>query len=454
MRRVPYIFTVLIGAIIAAISVGSEAARAAISPDNDTILRQVVDLLNHKHPNQALEKLVPLRPQLSGQVDFDLVYGVALLESGKPRQAEPVFQRVLTVQPENLLARAHLARAQAANGELDDARREILAIRERTDLSPDLRVVMDNNLEQIENARKQRAQAQAAAQAQAEAAKHAAGKLMSEQDVAKVRAAAELIRNEKSGEAFAQLAPLEARLGGNPDFDYVYGIAALDTGHPAQAVVTLRRALEVRPDFYIARAELGRALAAMGDLAGAKREFEELHNVPDLPSIARDAMGRQVAAIDAAVAAQHPKLYSGFLESAIGYDTNVNAGPSGLTLVIPALSFLGPATLTSAAMPKKSAFYELAGGFSGALPLNNETAVFANLAGYVRPLFNYNSEFGTDTAGGCSDLCSRDWDIPEYFRRRGPMATAMESNLGNQPWIELAASQLSGYRLHAVTVGL
>jgi outer membrane protein len=309
------------------------------------------------------------------------------------------LRRVLTVQPENLLARAHLARAEAANGELDDARREIIVLRERTDLPSDIRLVMDNNLERIDEARKQRAKAQAAAQAQAKAAQQTAGKPLSEQDAPKLRAAADLVRDENSALAFAQLAAMEVRCAGNPDFDYVYGIAALDTGHPAQAVVALRRALSVRPDFYIARAELGRALAAMGDLAGAKREFEEVRNIADLPPVARDALGRQITAIDQAVA-KGAKHYSGYLESSFGYDTNVNAGPVGSTLLIPALAFLGPATIAPQAMPKKAAFFDLAGGFSGALPLDNDTALFANLAGNIRPLLKYNSEFGSDTAGG------------------------------------------------------
>jgi Tfp pilus assembly protein PilF len=400
MRRVKVILGLLVGISVVIVPAVTDPARAAISPADEATLRAAADLLNHKQAAAALAKLAPLRSTLAGEVEFDLAYGISLLESAKPRQAEVVFRRVLTVQPENLLARAQLVRALAADGELDDARREVMVLRERTDLPADIRVVMDNNLRRIDDARKQRAEAQAVARAQTQAASKAAGKLLNEGDVAKVRAAADLVRSEKSAEAYGQLTPLEPRLGGNPDFDYVYGIAALDAGHPAQAVVALRRALSIRPDFYTARAELGRALAAMGDLAGAKREFEAVRNVPDLPPIARDALGRQITAIDAAVANQGAKWYSGYLESSLGYDTNVNVGPTNQTLLIPALSFLGPATISPQAMPKKSGFYEIAGGFSGTLPIDNATALFANLAGNIHPLFNDNSQFGTALAGG------------------------------------------------------
>jgi len=107
---------VLVGAILVAVPAGIGPALAAISDSDKATLRAAADLLNRKQPAEALAKLRPLRPTLVGQVDFDLVYGIALLETNKPRHAEAEFRRVLAVQPENLLARAHLARALAANG--------------------------------------------------------------------------------------------------------------------------------------------------------------------------------------------------------------------------------------------------------------------------------------------------------------------------------------------------
>ena len=395
MRGAVIALATLIGACALALG----AVHAAISPADQATLLEAAELINHQQPSEALSKLGPLQPNLTGQVDFDLVYGLALLEASKPRQAESAFRRVLALQPGHMLARAHLARAMAANGELDDARREIVVLRERTDLPPDVRTVMNNNLRLIDAARTQRAQAQVVAQAQTQAPTQAEGKPANEQDVATIRAAAELVRAKNSDKAYAQLAPMEERLTGNSDFDYVYGVAALDSGHPAQAVVALRSALKARPDFHTARAELGRALAAMGDLAGAKREFEAVHNVPELPTVTRDAVGRHITAIDATVANKSTKPYSGYIETSVGYDTNVNAGPSSQTLLIPALAFLGPATISPQAMPKKAGFYEIAGGFNGALPINNETAVFANLVGNIHPLFDY-SEFRTALAGG------------------------------------------------------
>jgi hypothetical protein len=261
-----------------------------------------------------------------------------------------------------------------------------------------------------------------------------AGPQASDADMATIRSAAELVRAKKSTAALAKLDPLADRLAGNPDFDYVYGVAALDAGHPAQAAVALRRAIAARPDFHLARAELGRALAAMGDLAGAKREFQTVRDVKGLPALARDAMGRQIIAIDESLtqigpagpqarpangpegrptrteAPQPRTRISGYLENSLGYDSNVNAGPSNESLLIPALAFLGPATVSPQAMPKKSGFYELAGGLSISHTIDNDTAAFANLIGNWHPLFD-NSEFRTALAGGEAGIARRVGDL-------------------------------------------
>lgn len=269
----------------------------------------------------------------------------------------------------------------------------------------------------------------ARAQAGASAAPRA-----SDGDMATIRAAAMLVRSKKPVAALEKLDPLADRLAGNPDFDYVYGVAALDVGHPAQATVALRRALAARPDFHLARAELGRALAAMGDLAGAKREFQTVRDIKGLPALARDAMGRQIIAVDAALtqigpagpqarpangpqalpanaeAPQPRTRISGYLENSIGFDSNVNAGPSSKSLLIPALAFLGPATLSPQAMPKKAGFYELAGGLSISHAIDNDTAAFANVIGNWHPLFDHD-EFRTALAGGEAGVARRVGDL-------------------------------------------
>jgi len=416
LRRAILILLASIGVNLAA-AIACAHAAPQVNAFDAAALQDAAALLREKRAPDALAKLAPLAANLKDNAEFEMLYGVALTDAGRPREGVSALRRALAAEPDNIAAHAQLGRALAAAGDFSAAREEIAALRDRPDLPSGMHDVMVRNLETIdeaikrkENAEKQQKLAQAATPV---------GPRASDSDRTTIRAAAELVRAKKAAKALAKLDPLADRLAGNPDFDYVYGVAALEAGHPAQASVALRRAIAARPNFHLARAELGRALAAMGDLAGAKREFEAVRDVAGLPALARDAMGRQVLAIDQAltqsgVAPAQPRpekpqprtRISGYIENSIGYDSNVNAGPSSETLLIPALSFLGPASVSPQAMPKKSGFYELAGGLTVTHALNNDTAIFANMVGNWHPLFEHG-EFRTALAGGEAGIARR-----------------------------------------------
>lgn len=401
MHRIALILLALAAAGLGAAPVAVAPAFAEASASDAAIVREAADLIKEKRAAEAVNRLTPLMPRLAGNADFDFAYGLALLESGKPREAAVALRRLLSVQPDHLLARAHLGRALAATGALDEARREMDVVRGREGLPADIKEVMDRNIKLIDEALQKRAEAerQRAGAPAAPGTRTGPGPQPSAGDTAVIRAAAELVRNKRAAEALARLEPLAARLAGNPDFDYVYGVASLDGGRPAQAVTALRRAIAARPDFQVARADLGRALAAMGDLSGARREFEAVRGAGGVPAGARDVLGQQVTAIDTALAGQTGTRVTGYFEQSVGFDTNVNGGPAASSLLIPAFAFLGPATIAPGALPKKSGFYEISGAVSITHPINDETALFANLIGNYHPLFQHQ-EFRTAVVGG------------------------------------------------------
>ena len=374
--------------ILLASAIGLSAAHAAPEPASDSaaIISEASALVKAHRAKQAVAKLAPLAAARAGEPDFELPYGLALLESDRGREAADAFRRVLAKQPTHIFARAYLGRALVTLGAFQEARREMTALRDRPNLPADVKKVVIGNIAMIDKALRN-----------AEASR--AGPPASQADRAKVVSAADLLRSRRAPEALALLEPLAPRLSGNPDFDYVYGVALIDAGRPAEAVPVLGRAIKERPDFHVARAELGRALAGTGDLAGARREFDLVRDVAELPAAARAAMGHQVKAIDQIAAAQTATRVNGFVEMAFGYDNNVNNGPSTDSLVIPALAFFGPATLNPAAMPKAAGFASLTGGLSIAHPLSSDTALFVNLVGTGYALFQHD-EFRTTIGGG------------------------------------------------------
>ena len=73
---------------------------------------------------RAYELLSPLAEARAGDPAFDYALGLAAIDSGRPTEAIIALQRVLAVQPNNGPARAELARAYAAIGDIDTARAE------------------------------------------------------------------------------------------------------------------------------------------------------------------------------------------------------------------------------------------------------------------------------------------------------------------------------------------
>lgn len=73
---------------------------------------------------EAFELLEPLEFDLSGDENFDLLFGFAALEAGHVSLATLALERVLAVNPNNNIARFHLARAYFVLSDYDGARRE------------------------------------------------------------------------------------------------------------------------------------------------------------------------------------------------------------------------------------------------------------------------------------------------------------------------------------------
>src|SRR3979490_469577 len=78
------------------------------------------------------------------------------------------------------------------------------------------------------------------------------------------RASALLARKEAKA-AYTLLLPQEAQRAGDPEYDYLLGVAALDSGDYERAVFALERVLGVQPGNHVARAEIARAYLAIGE---------------------------------------------------------------------------------------------------------------------------------------------------------------------------------------------
>lgn len=140
-------------------------------------------------------------------------------------------------------------------------------------------------------------------------------------DTSVLREAEVRVNAGRHAEALQLLAPREAELAGDPAYDYLLGLAYLETGEPGRAVLALQRAVAADARFAGARLELARAYYASGDYAEARREFETLSD-QNPPPAARQAIEEYLALI----AARQRRMRMEYrLGSRVGYDSNANS---------------------------------------------------------------------------------------------------------------------------------
>src|SRR4051794_36512227 len=90
----------------------------------------------------------------------------------------------------------------------------------------------------------------------------ASGIALAQDEAATVERARQLLAAGNAAQAYAQLEPLQDKLAGQAEFDYVFGVAALDSGHIDEAIIAFERVLALVPNHAGARMDLARAYYA------------------------------------------------------------------------------------------------------------------------------------------------------------------------------------------------
>ena len=92
-----------------------------------------------------------------------------------------------------------------------------------------------------------------------EAASTGASKTSNDSRQKLIKNATDLVAKGRIKEAYTLLSPYQSELAGEPDYDYLLGITALDSGKINEAIYALERVLSVNPSHLQARAEIARA---------------------------------------------------------------------------------------------------------------------------------------------------------------------------------------------------
>lgn len=146
-----------------------------------------------------------------------------------------------------------------------------------------------------------------------------------------LKRAQDWIQQGNSIEAYDLLAPHEDRLAGNVDFDYLFGVAAMESGEPREAIFAFQRAITTDPNFAGARMELARAYFEIGELEQSEAEFRTiLTQSPNKQT--RDAIEKYLSAIENRSLAKSQGFH-GYVLVGAGQDSNANNATASNTFL-------------------------------------------------------------------------------------------------------------------------
>lgn len=146
-----------------------------------------------------------------------------------------------------------------------------------------------------------------------------------------------LINQQQPAQAYELLLPLEEERSGEPKYDYLLGVSALEMGDPSNAIFAFERCLSAEPNNGPCRVQIARTHLAMGETPNARSELQTIKEYNPPPEV--QALVSQYLGVISQVEKQQQRQVNAFAQLGVGYDSNINSAPTD-------------ANKTAAAIPK------------------------------------------------------------------------------------------------------
>lgn len=211
-------------------------------------------------------------------------------------------------------------------------------------------------------------------------------------------------------QAYAELAPLQAKLSGEPEYDYLLGVAALDSGRIEEAIIAFERVLALIPNHAGAQMDLARAYYAAGSFDLAEASFVKLRD-SNPPPAAQQAIGRYLDAIQARKS-QTQAGWTGFGELGLGYDSNITGVPTDFGAAAQQSFALTGIDATGNAVKRSAPYMAGAIGAEYSKPLTRGWSLFGGgqaLGRAYRHESDFNIASGELHAGGAFNAGPNQW---------------------------------------------
>jgi hypothetical protein len=219
-----------------------------------------------------------------------------------------------------------------------------------------------------------------------------------------------LLASGNAKQAYAELAPLQDRLSGQPEFDYLLGVSALDSGRHDEAIIAFERVLALVPNHAGAQMDLARAYYAAGSYDLAEAGFLKLR-AANPPPAAQQAISRYLEAIQARKH-QTQAGWSGFGELGLGYDSNITGVPSDFGSAAQQAFNLVGIEATGNSIKRSAAFIQGGAGAEYTRPLGRGFNLFGGGEAHGRA-YHDESDFNSVAAevrfGGALNTGADQW---------------------------------------------
>lgn len=198
-----------------------------------------------------------------------------------------------------------------------------------------------------------------------------------------------LILKGDAASAYQVLRRAEDERAGDPRFDYLLGVAALEVGEYGLATLAFERVLAVDPTHAAARLDMGRAHYALGNDVAALLHLKTAEQMSP-PAAAKQTIAHYRQAIaKRQKESKHPRKWKAHIEATVGRDDNINQSTDRTAIYFPV--FGSDLSLGEASRQTPDNYSQVAGGVDLRMSLGEGRELFASLAGRNRNYRRYNT---------------------------------------------------------------
>ena len=169
-------------------------------------------------------------------------------------------------------------------------------------------------------------------------------------------------------QAYTILVREQSQFGDNREYDYLLGVAALDSGKIDEAIIAFERVLAANPNNAGALMDLGRAYFLAGSMDLAEATFLQLKR-SNPPPAALATIDRHLQAI-AQRRQQGKRALYGYGELSLGYDSNITGVPKDFTAAVVSAFNIPGVDPSGNSIKRKAAYLGAAAGVDYIHPFN------------------------------------------------------------------------------------